>query len=200
MSASDLAVVVITLAVGPVRARRSSSCSNSSGGPCEPCGPCSPSCTSETAPLVAELDAAVTEANQELDRVDQLIGSAESISATVDATSRLAYKALSAPMIKTVAIASGTSKAAKRLAQGEGADVQTGDLDGNRAAMGAGSAFWAKRKVTRAVERYMPDEVAQRAGASARTMGRTVRDAAPKGAPPMREREAELRAKPTPAR
>ena len=69
----------------------------------------------QTAPLVAELGAAVSEANQDLARVDQLIGSAESISATMDATSRLAYKALSAPMIKTVAIASGTSKAAKRL-------------------------------------------------------------------------------------
>jgi hypothetical protein len=66
-------------------------------------------------PLIAELEATVGEANLELDRVDQLIGSAESISATVDATSRLAYKALSAPMIKTVALASGTSKAAKRL-------------------------------------------------------------------------------------
>ena len=69
----------------------------------------------QTTPLVAELGAAVSEANQDLARVDQLIGSAESISATMDATSRLAYKALSAPMIKTVAIASGTSKAAKRL-------------------------------------------------------------------------------------
>lgn len=69
----------------------------------------------QTGPLVAELGAAVGEANQELARVDQLIGSAESISATVDATSRLAYKALSAPMIKTVALASGTSKAARRL-------------------------------------------------------------------------------------
>ena len=64
---------------------------------------------------IAELDATVAEANRQLGRMDELIGSAESISATVDATSRLAYKALSAPVIKTVAIASGTSKAAKRL-------------------------------------------------------------------------------------
>ncbi len=69
----------------------------------------------QTAPLVAELSAAVVDAGTELERVDQLIGSAESISVTMDATSRLAYKALSAPMIKTVALASGTSKAAKRL-------------------------------------------------------------------------------------
>jgi hypothetical protein len=69
----------------------------------------------QATPLVTQLAAAVGEAGVELDRVDQLIGSAESISATMDATSRLAYKALSAPMIKTVALASGTSKAAKRL-------------------------------------------------------------------------------------
>ncbi len=69
----------------------------------------------QATPLVAELASAVGEAGVELERVDQLIGSAESISATMDATSRLAYKALSAPMIKTVALASGTSKAAKRL-------------------------------------------------------------------------------------
>lgn len=69
----------------------------------------------QVAPLVIELGVAVGEASDELARVDALIGSAESISATVDATSRLAYKALSAPMIKTVALASGTSKAARRL-------------------------------------------------------------------------------------
>lgn len=65
---------------------------------------------------------------------------------------------------------------------------------GTGAAMGAGSAFWAKRKVTRAVERYLPDEMARRASASARTVGRTVRDAASEGRSAMREREAELRA------
>ena len=41
--------------------------------------------------------------------------SAESISATVDATSKLAYRALSAPVIKTVAIRSGATRAAKRI-------------------------------------------------------------------------------------
>ncbi|MCU1455778.1 MAG: hypothetical protein JWN46_3924 [Acidimicrobiales bacterium] len=68
-----------------------------------------------TLPLVDELSATVDAANVELERVDRLVGSAESISATVDATSRLAYRALSAPVIKTVAMTSGASKAAKRL-------------------------------------------------------------------------------------
>lgn len=66
-------------------------------------------------PLVGELAASLAEANAELDRVDRLVGSAESISATVDATSKLAYRALSAPVIKTVAVTSGASRAARRL-------------------------------------------------------------------------------------
>ncbi|MCU1354870.1 MAG: hypothetical protein JWM89_288 [Acidimicrobiales bacterium] len=66
-------------------------------------------------PLVDELAASLAAANEELARVDRLVGSAESISATVDATSKLAYRALSAPVIKTVAMTSGASRAAKRL-------------------------------------------------------------------------------------
>lgn len=66
-------------------------------------------------PLVGELTDSVADANAELARVQRLVGSAESISATVDATSKLAYRALSAPVIKTVAMTSGASRAAKRL-------------------------------------------------------------------------------------
>ena len=66
-------------------------------------------------PLIDELAASLAEANEELARVDRLVGSAESISATVDATSKLAYRALSAPVIKTVAMTSGASRAARRL-------------------------------------------------------------------------------------
>lgn len=69
-------------------------------------------------PLVDELGTALAEANVELDRIDELVGSAEAISATVDATSKLAYRALSAPVIKTVAVTSGASRAARRLRRG----------------------------------------------------------------------------------
>lgn len=70
-------------------------------------------------PLIDDLAAALVEANAELARVERLVGSAESISATVDATSRLAYRALSAPVIKTVAVTSGASRAARRLRAGQ---------------------------------------------------------------------------------
>jgi len=66
-------------------------------------------------PLIEELAESLAAANEELARVERLVGSAESISATVDATSKLAYRALSAPVIKTVAVTSGASRAARRL-------------------------------------------------------------------------------------
>jgi hypothetical protein len=65
---------------------------------------------------------------------------------------------------------------------------------GTGMAIGAGSAFWAKHKVTRTVERYLPDQVAERAATSAKDLGRTVRGAASEGRQAMRDREAELRA------
>lgn len=71
--------------------------------------------TAEALPLIDDLSTSVADANVELARVQRLVGSAASISATVDATSKLAYRALSAPVIKTVAMTSGASRAAKRL-------------------------------------------------------------------------------------
>ena len=71
--------------------------------------------TAQAVPLVDRLSTSVADANEELARVKRLVGSAASISATVDATSKLAYRALSAPVIKTVAMTSGASRAAKRL-------------------------------------------------------------------------------------
>ncbi|MCU1455779.1 MAG: hypothetical protein JWN46_3925 [Acidimicrobiales bacterium] len=65
---------------------------------------------------------------------------------------------------------------------------------GTGMAIGATSAFWAKHKVTKTVERYLPDQVAERAASSAKDLGRTVRGAASEGRQAMREREAELRA------
>jgi uncharacterized protein YoxC len=69
----------------------------------------------ETLPVVAEMRAAVGQANTELERVDTLLGTAESISTTVDSASRLAYLAFSNPVIKGIAFASGTTRAARRF-------------------------------------------------------------------------------------
>lgn len=69
----------------------------------------------EALPLVADARATVDAATGELSRVHNLLGSAESVSATVDSASRLAYLAFSNPLIKALALASGTGRAARRL-------------------------------------------------------------------------------------
>lgn len=69
----------------------------------------------EALPAVAELRGTVLQAGAELERVDSLLGTAESISATVDSASRLAYLAFSNPVIKGLALASGTGRAARRF-------------------------------------------------------------------------------------
>jgi hypothetical protein len=77
---------------------------------------------SETLPVVHEMRATVGQANLELERVDSLLGTAESISTTVDSASRLAYLAFSNPVIKAIAFASGTGRAARRFRRHRDAD------------------------------------------------------------------------------
>jgi uncharacterized membrane protein YccC len=69
----------------------------------------------ESLPIVSELRVTVQQANNELERVDTLLGTAESISTTVDSASRLAYLAFSNPVIKALAFATGTGRAARRF-------------------------------------------------------------------------------------
>jgi hypothetical protein len=73
----------------------------------------------ETRPLLVDLAAAVDDARDDLDRFDRVLGSAEAISANVAGASRVTRMALSAPVIKTVALASGTKGAASRLRRKE---------------------------------------------------------------------------------
>lgn len=69
----------------------------------------------QATPLVSDLRTTVGQANAELERVDGLLTSAESISTTVDSASRLLYLAFSNPLIKAMAFSVGSAKAAKRL-------------------------------------------------------------------------------------
>ena len=52
---------------------------------------------------------------------------------------------------------------------------------GTGVAVGAGGAFWAKRKVEATVEQYLPEQVAVRAAAGARGLADTVKAAASEG-------------------
>lgn len=80
----------------------------------------------QTTPLLAELrtsaaDARSTidQARDDLERFDRVLGSAEAISGAVAGGSRVARAALSAPVIKTAALATGTSRAVRRLRRKE---------------------------------------------------------------------------------
>jgi hypothetical protein len=69
----------------------------------------------ESIGLLTEMRGAVGTASRELERADGLLDTAESISATVDSASRLAYVTLSNPVIKVLAFGKGTRQAARRL-------------------------------------------------------------------------------------
>ena len=69
----------------------------------------------ETAPVIDDLRDTIEAANYEIVRLDGLVSTAESVTGTVDSASRLAYIAMANPVIKGVAFASGTAKAARRL-------------------------------------------------------------------------------------
>ncbi len=80
----------------------------------------------ETGPLLAELRAStdeakstMAEARDDLERFDRVLGSAEAISGAVAGGSRVARAALSAPVIKTAALATGTTRAVRRLRRKE---------------------------------------------------------------------------------
>ncbi len=66
-------------------------------------------------PAVDELRDAVTTTTAHVERVDRLITAAESVEAHVDAASRIAYRTISSPVVKTVAFGSGVKKATQRL-------------------------------------------------------------------------------------
>ena len=66
---------------------------------------------------LGELTDVVDEAQDNLERVDDLIGSAETFAATVDGAARVGYLTVGKPVIKTVAFAKGTSRAARRISR-----------------------------------------------------------------------------------
>jgi uncharacterized protein YoxC len=69
----------------------------------------------EVKAVLGRMQGTLGQAGAELDRVDGLLGAAESISSTVDSASRLAYETFSNPVIKVLAFGTGTRRAARRF-------------------------------------------------------------------------------------
>jgi hypothetical protein len=65
---------------------------------------------------VDELRQAVRDADFELDRIDALVRSAERVTDRVDAASGLADKVITSPVVKVMAVGTGTKRAVQRLA------------------------------------------------------------------------------------
>lgn len=69
-------------------------------------------------PTVVAARRAIAAAEHDLDRMDDLLDAAETVGSTVETASKLAYDTFSTPVIKALAIANGTGRAAKRLRTG----------------------------------------------------------------------------------
>jgi len=69
----------------------------------------------QAATVMSDAEATVARARRELDRVDDLVGSAEAISETVESATRLAHSALATPLIKVMALGAGTARVGRKL-------------------------------------------------------------------------------------
>ena len=69
----------------------------------------------EALPLLSDLRGGAEKASADLERVEDLVGAAESVTRTVDGASRLAYMTFSNPVVKVLAFGSGLGRAGRRL-------------------------------------------------------------------------------------
>jgi hypothetical protein len=69
-----------------------------------------------TVPLVADAHRVVDQAATEMERVGAVLDTTESVHATVDSASRLAYRAFANPVVKVLAVRAGAASGMRRLA------------------------------------------------------------------------------------
>ena len=69
----------------------------------------------EVIPAVADLQVASAQAVADLERVDGLVAQAEHVQARADKLSRITYRAVADPVIRTAAVLKGTSHATRRI-------------------------------------------------------------------------------------
>jgi hypothetical protein len=87
----------------------------------------------QTVPLVADAHRVVDQAATELERVGAVLDSTESVHATVDSASKLAYRAFANPVVKVLAVRAGAASGMRRLAgSAPTAPVAPGSRDRSR--------------------------------------------------------------------
>src|ERR1700722_1407718 len=77
-------------------------------------------------PLGADAHRAVDQAATEMERVGAVLDSTESVHATVDSASKLAYRAFANPVVKVLAVRAGAATGIRRLAAGQGPVTRPG--------------------------------------------------------------------------
>jgi uncharacterized protein YoxC len=75
--------------------------------------------TSETVPLLHNVNGTVTLVNQELIRVDGILSTAETVTSTVGNMVNVVSSTISSPLVRLSALAYGLRKAAGKAAEGE---------------------------------------------------------------------------------
>ena len=80
----------------------------------------------QTVPLVADAQRVVDQAATEMERVGAVLDSTESVHATVDSASKLAYRAFANPVVKVLAVRAGAATGLRRLAGGQEATDRNG--------------------------------------------------------------------------
>ncbi len=132
----------------------------------------------ETRPLLDELRAStdearttMDEARSDLERFDRVLGSAEAISDAVDGSSRVARTAFSVPVIKIAGLATGTSRAVRRM---RGRDRHTEIVARTRSRRNGGehdeaSDLVRDRRGSGCCRRRLRDEEGEADGLSTRT-------------------------------
>ena len=71
--------------------------------------------TDHASVVLSDVEITVDQARRQLERVDDLVGSAEALTETVGSAGRLAQAAVSTPLIKLMAFGAGTARAGRRL-------------------------------------------------------------------------------------
>jgi hypothetical protein len=69
-----------------------------------------------TVPLVVDAHRVVDQAATEMERVGAVLDTTESVHATVDSASKLAYRAFANPVVKVLAVRAGAASGMRRLA------------------------------------------------------------------------------------
>ena len=78
----------------------------------------------ETLAITRAMQDALRDAEHEVDRVDALLTAAEGVGGRIDGASRLVTKTVTNPVVKVLAIGTGTKQAVRRMRSGDRRDAQ----------------------------------------------------------------------------